>query len=168
MRARTVALAAGLVLGGLVVGVVFLWPGPGTGPEPLRYGRDTCSHCRMQLTQPGFAAEMRDHDGALTKYDDVGCLLRAILAVHREVPEAWVEDHASGGFVPLLDAYLVREEGSSTPMGYGIVAFKEDSAARAHAAAHTGKVLAFEDVLHDPAIMARVPASAPTGREGTP
>jgi len=159
MRARTFALAAGLVLGGLVVAVVFLWPGPGTGPEPIRYGRDTCAGCRMRVTQPGFGGEMRDYDGTLTKYDDVGCLLRAILAAHREVPEAWVEDHAGGGFVPLLDAHLVHEERSSTPMGYGIVAFKEDSTARAYAAAHTGKVLAFEDVLHDPTIVARAPAA---------
>jgi copper chaperone NosL len=155
VRPRSFALAAGLAVVTLVMAVVFLWPGPGRGPEPIQYGRDTCASCRMQMTRPGFAGEMRDPSGTLTKYDDIGCLLRAIVTAHHEVPEAWVEDHAGGGFVPLLDAHLVRAEGSSTPMGYGIVAFGDEAAARAYAAAHAGTALAFEDVLRDPAMIAR-------------
>jgi copper chaperone NosL len=155
VRPGSFALATGLAVVTLVLAVMFLWPGPATGPEPIQYGRDTCASCRMQVTQPGFAGEMRDPSGTLTKYDDVGCLLRAILTAHREVPEAWIEDHAGGGFVPLLGAHLVRAEGSSTPMGYGIVAFADEAAARAYAAAHTGTVLAFEDVLRDPTMIAK-------------
>ena len=162
MRMRSLALATGLAFVGLVAAVVFLWPGPGTGPEPIRYGRDACSGCRMPVSQPGFGGEMRDASGTLTKYDDVGCLLRAVLLAHREVPEAWVEDHGGGDFVPLLAAHLVHAERPSTPMGYGIVAFGDEAAARAYAAAHTGRVLGFEDVLRNPAMVERVPAARTT------
>lgn len=139
----------------IVAAVVFLWPAP-TGPEPIDYGRDACASCRMHMSRPGFAGELRDHDGVLTKYDDVGCLVRAILAGHREVPEAWVEDHGGGGFVPLLSAHLVRGEPGTTPMGSGLVAFADLDAARDYARAHATQVLSFEDVLHDTALLARL------------
>jgi len=151
------AVAGAAVLGVLVAGVVFLWPGgPGAGPEPIVWGRDTCDRCRMLLSQAGFAGEMRDRQGTLHKYDDVGCLVGAIVAAHAEVPEAWVEDHEDGGFVPLLAAHLVRAADVQTPMGHGIVAFKDPAAARAFASPHAGRVVAFEELLHDADWLARV------------
>ena len=144
----------GVALASVVAGVVFLWPAPATGPEPIAYGRDTCASCRMLMSRPGFAGEMRDPDGTLTKYDDVGCLIRAILAAHREVPEAWVEDHDGGGFVPLLSAKLVRDDGGNTPMGSGLVAFGDEAAARIYAEAHGARVMTLDDVLRDSTLLA--------------
>ncbi len=152
---RGVLAAGGLVVSAVVAAVVFLWPVAHGGPEPIDYGRDTCAECRMHVSQPGFAGEMRDRHGALTKYDDVGCLLRAMLKAHRGIPEAWVEDHDGGGFVPLLGAHLVRAGSAGTPMGYGIVAFKNEAAARAFAASRGGEFVRLEDVIRDPSRLAR-------------
>src|SRR5262249_41690559 len=104
-----------------IAAVVFLWPVQRAGWEPIHFGRDTCAHCRMLLSQPGFGGELRDRNGTLTKYDDVGCLVQAMVGAHREVPEAWVENHRGGGFVPLLTASLVRIGARETPMGSGII-----------------------------------------------
>ena len=165
--ARTVAGGAAAL--GMIVAAVVLWPsGAATGPEPIAWGRDTCARCRMHLSQPGYAAEMRDREGTLHKFDDVGCLVGAIVAAHAEVPEAWVEDHDGGGFVPLLSARLVRAEGAQTPMGHGVVAFKDEGAARAFAASHAGQVVAFEELLNDRTWLARAarrPAHGPGGLE---
>ena len=164
MKSLTVALSAALLA--VVGGVVFLWPSQRTGTEPINYGRDACAHCRMHISQPGFAGELRDTGGVLTKYDDIGCLLRAMVALHREVPEAWVEDHDGGGFVPLLSASLVRSDRIETPMGYGIIAFKNEGAAQTFARARGGEVLALEDILRQPARIAPVQkAGAVTTRE---
>lgn len=122
---------------------------PGCGPEPIAYGRDTCSRCRMHISQPGFGGELRDADGRLTKYDDVGCLLVAMWRQHREVPGAWVEDHGGGGFVPLASAYFALGEGLGTPMGFGVVAFADEPAARAFATERGATVGRVEDVLRD-------------------
>ena len=158
----------GVALASVVAGVVFLWPAPAMGPEPIAYGRDTCASCRMHMSHPGFAGEMRDPDGTLTKYDDLGCLIRAILAAHREVPEAWVEDHAGGGFVPLLSATLVRGDGGSTPMGSGLVAFADESAARTYAEAHGARVMTFDDVLRDSTLLALLTARPAIDSRRTP
>jgi copper chaperone NosL len=146
------ALGLGVVV--VVAAIVFLWPGPRRGPEPIAWGRDACAACRMVISRPGFAGEMRDADGRLTRYDDVGCLLRAVTGAHREVPEAWVEDHGGGGWMPLLRAHLVRAEHADTPMGYGLVAFADAAAARAFAERSGGDVVALEEVLREPGRLA--------------
>ena len=138
-----VAGIAGLVA--LVVGVVCLWP-VRRGPEPLRYGVDACAECRMPVTRPAFGGELRDADGRLTTYDDVGCLVRAMLRRHGAMPEAWVEDHAGGGFVSLLTAHLVRG-GTETPMGSGIVAFADAGAAETFARETGGTRVSLEELV---------------------
>lgn len=143
------------VLAGLVAAVVFLWPGPGTGPKPLRYGVDACAECRMRVTRPGFGGELRDAGGDLTTYDDIGCLVRAMLKRHGATPETWVEDHAGAGFVPLLTARLVRSPRVETPMGSGIVAFRDEAAARSFATAMGGQLVALEQIVREPDRLAR-------------
>ena len=158
------AATAALGLAAFVAAVVLLWPGPGEGPEPVAWGRDVCDECRMHLTRPGFAGELRDHTGTLRRYDDVGCLLRAMLASHREMPEAWVEDHGAGGFVPLLRAHLVRAEAAGTPMGYGVVAFRDEAAAAEFAAVRRGRLVSLEELVRPGALVAR-PPHGPEGGE---
>ncbi len=150
--------AVAIVLGAGLAGVIFLWPAQHTGPEPMRYGREMCSHCRMHISGPGFGGEFRDGNGVLTKYDDIGCMLQAMIGLHREVPEAWVEDHGGGGFVPLLTAHLVRGEPSDTPMGSGLVAFRDTAAAQAYAQAHGAELVRLEDVVRNPARLAQAVA----------
>lgn len=162
---KRLVIAAGLLTAAVVLAVLVLGPRPGEGPEPIAYGRDTCAQCRMILSRPGFAGELRDARGVLTKYDDVGCLLQAMIARHGEMPGAWVEDHAGGELVPLLGATLVRVPATDTPMGRGIVAFAAADAAREYAAAHAGEVVALEDLVRDPATLAR---TAPHTDRGVP
>jgi copper chaperone NosL len=120
-----------------------------TGPEAIRYDRDTCAHCRMHFAARGFAAERRDERGTLQKYDDIGCML--VAASRGASGETWVEDHSGSGFVPLLQATLVAGKDLGTPMGYGVVAFREPKAAEEFARAHAARVVTLEDLLHDEA-----------------
>ncbi len=165
---KSFMVGVAVVLLSVVAGVIFFWPSQRTGAEPINFGRDVCAHCRMHISQPGFAAELRDTDGVLTKYDDVGCMLQALAAMHRAIPEAWVEDHDGAGFVPLLTAHLVRTDAGGTPMGYGIVAFATEAAATAYARAYNGQVASLEDILKDPGRLAQRPrTTAQAGNRGT-
>lgn len=145
-RARLVAALSALAA--IPAGLLALGgAAPASGPVEIRYGRDTCDRCRMHLGARGFAAERRDEKGVLHKYDDVGCML--IAASRSASGEAWVEDHAGGGFVPLLSATLVAGDGLGTPMNYGVVAFRDAAQAAAFAAAHGARVVALDVLLLD-------------------
>ncbi len=134
----------------LFFAALLLWPRAAReGPVLIAYGKDGCAHCRMIISERGLGGELRDGHGTLTKYDDVGCLLLSLWQRHEEVPEAWVEDHAGGGFVPLLAARFVRGGRVTTPMGYGVVAFRDEAAARTFAQEQQAQVATLEDLLRD-------------------
>src|SRR5262249_52228304 len=97
------------------------------------------------IARGGFAGERRGKDGALHKYDDVGCLLLSLWAAHEETTQVWVEDHAGSGFVSLMEATLVR--GGETPMGYGIVAFRDAAQGARFASQTGGQVTSLEELL---------------------
>ena len=147
-RGRLVAALAALAA--IPAGALLLGSGArATGPEAIRYGRDSCDRCRMRFAAAGFAAERRDKSGILRKYDDIGCML---IAASRDASgEAWVEDHGGGGFVPLLDAVLVAGDGLATPMDYGVVAFLDPAQAAAFARDRGARVVALDELLKDSA-----------------
>jgi copper chaperone NosL len=138
------------VVGALALSIVFFpTAGAHQGPDPILHGKDVCARCRMHIAGPGFAGEMRDREGKLTKYDDLGCLLIAMWRTHREVPEVWVEAHDSNQLVPLLGATLVVDSKIRTPMAYGLIAFEEPRAADEFVREHGGEIRSIEAVLGD-------------------
>lgn len=145
-----------------IVAAILVWRAAQNGPTPIRYGHDVCAYCGMTITQTGSAGELRDHTGRLTKYDDIGCLVRAMVMRHRgQAVDAWVEDHSGGGFVPLRDAIFVRSERHVSPMGCGIVAFARADDAEQFAVSSGGRVITVEEFL-------RVPEQFAPPRGGAP
>ena len=46
---------------------------PESGPVDIKYGRETCEYCRMIISDPRFAVEVRQKPGAkVYKFDDIG------------------------------------------------------------------------------------------------
>jgi copper chaperone NosL len=94
--------------------------GPSAGPEPIVYDREACAHCRMLISDPHFAAQLRTADGFALSFDDPGCLLAFLAARSPEVREIWFH-HAredrwlAGGEVAFAPV-------AHTPMGYGLAA----------------------------------------------
>ena len=160
-RFLTIGLPA-LALVAAVAAIVF-WPSRQSGPTPLKFGRDTCARCRMQLSHPGFGGELRDEKGQLATYDDVGCLLQGMWALHTGV-EAWVEEHDSGRFVPITKAVFVRDSRVATPMNYGVLAFSDDAGARRFAAAQGGEVVTLEQLLKDKERFGGTPVASKPGQ----
>jgi len=146
IQRRRIWAAAALVFA-IPVSLVLLAGGKAVGPEAIRFGRDACDRCHMLLASGGFAGERRGKNGALHKYDDVGCLLLALGAAHEETTQAWVEDHAGTGFVPLMEATLVRGSSKPTPMGYGIVAFRNPTEASRFVSESGGQIASLEELL---------------------
>ncbi len=133
----------------LVAAVVWWLGGRPSGPEPILHGRDTCAACRMVITQRGFAAEARDARGQFQKYDDVGCLVKALAREPRPADVLWVEDQPSGELVPLAAASVVAGSALTTPMDFGFVAFRERSAAEELMRSRGGRLLTPEELLRE-------------------
>ncbi len=105
---------------------------PAAGPPEIQYGLEECGYCRMIVSEEKFAAAIVDAAGSAISFDDVGCLVEH-LRERAESPEnragdtptesIWVHDHAAGGWIVAESAWFVRDRRTTTPMGYGLLAF---------------------------------------------
>ncbi|MFO0891223.1 MAG: nitrous oxide reductase accessory protein NosL [Isosphaeraceae bacterium] len=94
----------------------------GTGPPSLRYGEETCAHCRMIISDDRFAAALVDEDRGALKFDDVGCLVLHEAGRERPGASYWVRDHAGGGWLDARLATFVNGREVASPMGHDLAA----------------------------------------------
>lgn len=121
-------------------------------PVPIVYDEDACSHCRMAISQPAFAAELVTPGGHVELFDDLGCLAAWL----REHPPAagaglFVADYESHGWLAAGDAVFLRSPELPTPMSSGLAAFGDRAAAAELAAQLHGRLLTWEEVLAETA-----------------
>jgi len=118
--------------------------------EPVEiYPEDMCSRCKMAISDKRFAGEILIEVGVAHKFDDLGCLLKELKerSGRGDEPPAFAVDCGSRKWVNVKEAYYVRSERISTPMGSGLIAFKERSDADQAAAKYGAKVLNYGDVV---------------------
>lgn len=100
---------------------------PPTGPVKIHYGRDTCDLCRMIISDPRFAAQIRGGPGHKAfKFDDIG---DALLFLDRQPwkaepnVEVWVMDVDTGKtWLDARKAHYVGGMPSPMAHGFGAVA----------------------------------------------
>lgn len=125
MRARP---SLALLLTSLVMMLAACSQEPATGPVEIRYGRDTCDFCRMIISDPRYAAQLRGGPGHKAyKFDDIG---DALLFLDRQPwkddanVEFWVMDVEKGK--TWLDARKAFYRfGMQSPMAHGFGAFPD-------------------------------------------
>ncbi|MCK4710901.1 MAG: nitrous oxide reductase accessory protein NosL [Gammaproteobacteria bacterium] len=104
---------------------------PETGPVEVKWDRDICERCRMVLSDPHFAAQIRYYPDAkkrskVAKFDDIGC---AVLWLKDKAwkddvrTEFWVADHRTKEWIDARAANYVKK--NTTPMEYGLGAQPE-------------------------------------------
>lgn len=103
---------------------------PDTGPAEVRWDQDTCERCRMMLSDPHFASQIRyfpqGKRSELFKFDDIGCAVQWLQDKpwkNDDRTEIWVADHRSGEWIEATTATYVHKK--STPMEYGLGAQAE-------------------------------------------
>ena len=115
-------------------------------PPEIRYGEDICERCTMIISEPRYAAAYVTTDGEAWRFDDIGGMIDHNRAVSKDVAVFWVHDFDTEEWLKAADAHFVESE-HITPMGYGIVAFKDAGRAEAWAVEKGGQVLSFAQLL---------------------
>ena len=90
--------------------------GPAQGPEPIAWDEEPCAHCRMLISDPAFAAQLRAGDGSVESFDDPGCLLAQL--GERRPREIWFHHLREGRWI--AGDRVAFEPVPRTPMGYGL------------------------------------------------
>lgn len=123
-------------------------------PEPIRYGKDACDHCKMTIVDQKFAAEIVTQKGKSFKFDDVACLVNYL--TDSKVSEANLafllvsQYNKSGELVDASKAVYLTGDGIRSPMMGNTAAFSDAEAARAAQTQYSGtKLRTWHDLLHE-------------------
>jgi copper chaperone NosL len=128
-----------------------LWLGScAVEPQAIRVGEDECSHCRMRISDPHFAAQLLTVQGRSYKFDSIECLaafeieenvpaerVHSLLVQDLDDPERWL---------PAKEAHFLRSEQLRSPMGLHLSAYGSAEAAAARRDELGGELLAWEEV----------------------
>ena len=123
---------------------------PASDPQPpeITYGQDMCDQCGMVIGEARFAAAILLSSNKYLKFDDIGEMLAYKKARPETQVEAWfVHDYNSEEWLRGESAFFVRSTSLQTPMGTGIVAFKERAVADKFAAENNGIVFNLKEIL---------------------
>jgi copper chaperone NosL len=111
-------------------------------PVRVYYGEDTCDLCKMIINEEEFSAQAILEGGDAAKFDDIGCAMHYLKAnPQSKVIAIFVKDYGTKEWIRGEGAYYVVTKNIKTPMGYGIVAFRERAPAERLAEEKDGRVV---------------------------
>jgi hypothetical protein len=87
---------------------------------PIAWDKEACAHCRMQVGERGFAAQLQLDDGRVLNFDDPGCLFGWLKEHSDKVHATWLHHRTDERWLRRDEVRFI--EASPTPMGYGIAA----------------------------------------------
>ena len=110
------------------------------GPPQIVVDRTPCSHCGMLISEPIYSAAYRVEGSDPRVFDDIGCL-RDAARLEAGPITSWFHDADDGGWIDGPQAFFVASKDIRTPMGGGLIAYRDRSAAERSAARHQGRVV---------------------------
>ena len=103
------------------------------GMAVFKWDRDTCTRCKMAISDHRFACQIRGGPkDTVFKFDDIGCAATWLAERGKEFPwmaeagtRIWVADFSSGGKQWLEAASAHYVSGKTSPMGYNYAALAQ-------------------------------------------
>ncbi len=114
----------------LLLLILLMFVACGNDPEPINFGEDNCTHCRMMITDEKYGAELVTDKGKIYKYDSVECLLEQLHKQtfrEEQIASMWVIDFSNPRtLIDAKTAYYTQNDDFRSPMGLNVQAFQTE------------------------------------------
>ncbi|GAB2562067.1 nitrous oxide reductase accessory protein NosL [Gracilibacillus alcaliphilus] len=99
-------------------------------PEPIDPDKDVCVVCGMAIADDEHATQIILKNEKSLKYDDIGDMFVWLEENGEDdIGAKFVRDFHTREWIQLEDATFVHDEEISTPMGFGVISFKDSQEA---------------------------------------
>lgn len=102
--------------------------------QPIKYGGELCTHCKMTIMDRRFAAEIITSKGKAIKFDDLGCLLSWVKSENFKDPDAMIfvadYNHPGQQFLNAYKAIFIHIDALNSPMNGNFAATASDREAK--------------------------------------
>lgn len=132
----------------LFLSSLFLSSCGNSGPEPIKYNKDSCDFCKMAISENQFAAEIITKKGRVYKFDDVACMLKYTEAnADVEIKNYYVSNFLNGEeLIDATTALFVKHDDLHSPMGGNAAAFANKEKASEYASKNQANVIEWNDL----------------------
>lgn len=102
-------------------------------PEPINYGNENCSFCKMTIMDKKFGSELVTQKGKVFKFDDISCMIKYI-----NISEQTSTDYShivvsnfnkTSDFIDTEKAFFVSSSNFQSPMMGNTAAFVNEAEA---------------------------------------
>jgi copper chaperone NosL len=116
-------------VGAMIIGLGF-FSACSAQPEPIKFGKDNCHHCKMTLMDTKFGAEILTKKGKIYKFDDVNCVVNFLNTKElkaSEIAQTLVVDFKKNKELVLVEKlFFLHSPKLRTPMRSDIAAFSNE------------------------------------------
>jgi len=116
----------------------------------VRYGEDRCANCRMSIKDSRFAAVLLKQDEQkVLPFCSIECLATSLIKTPSTSGfQAFVSDYGHPGtFIEAPKAYFLQTKSIPSPMGFGLLAFRDPIEAKNAQGTMGGVLLDWKEVL---------------------
>ncbi|MBC8051783.1 MAG: nitrous oxide reductase accessory protein NosL [Sphingobacteriaceae bacterium] len=115
------------ILFGLMMAICGMMISCDVEPEPINFGTDVCTHCKMAIMDNKFGAEIVSVKGKIFKFDATECMVDFI----KEKPDLNVEVSklltiniaSPGTLINAREAIFLKDKAFRSPMGANLASF---------------------------------------------
>lgn len=112
-----------------ILAVVFLLVSCSQEPQEINIGSDECAHCKMQISDERFAAQLVTTKGKAVKFDAIECMADYVTENEVSVEETkfWVSNFSDpGNWLDAEQDFIIQSEEINSPMGESLLAVESD------------------------------------------
>lgn len=121
-----------------------------SGPEPIRFGHDSCDLCKMVIMDPKFGSELVTSKGKVFKLDDINCLLSFMEESKidgSDIAHLLVVDFGKPeNLIDVNNAFFIHSEQIRSPMASNLAAFSDKATMEKYYAEWGGETLTWSGV----------------------
>lgn len=119
-------------------------------PEPINYGSDACSFCKMGIVDKTHAAQAVSSKGKQFKYDAIECMINDIQHNgNTDMEVMLVADYLNAGeMINAHDAFYLISPEIPSPMGANLSAVKSKAQAEKLQQEFSGDIFSWQELLN--------------------
>ena len=118
-------------------------------PQPIIYNQDSCTRCKMIISDQRYGAEIITSKGKNYKYDSIECMTAALQTQETavDVHSIWVIDFNNPEhFINAREAWYLHSSLLKSPMGLNFSAFSNQEMAQTVENVYPGEVIQWPEV----------------------
>lgn len=121
-----------------------------TSPDPIHYGHDQCTHCKMTIADARFGTILQTNKGRTCKFDDLQCMLdyaTGSKVKKEDIAGFYLPDfNNQHALIPAKEMLLLKSDSLRSPMRGNIAAFETKADWEAYLKANHADAIKWEDL----------------------